>query len=868
MNPKLSAWAQVHGEFDYNCTPMAPPGIKVLVFEPPEIRQTWAPHAVDGWYIGPAMDSYRCFKVYVTETRKERTADTVSWFPTKLAMPIATSADLILAAAKDIINALQQPPISNQHPMFTESELQRLKDIAELLENKTGEAQIQVANHSTTNQQSENQQGLQGEQSNAQEHPDNQPTVEKTDQTQDIPSDIDPAQSLRVDLDEDASPPPFKETYAQVTSRQGQKARRTHRRLQRLAQQQHSHRHTRQPLRVPLPTIPETAPEENNHGYNLRSKTKAAALLASATQATTSTNHLPKGYALKAVNVDTGKLAEFRELRQSSNGQEWERANLVEVNRLLESKTMRFIPASEVPQGKKATYVRVVAAYRPTKADPYRIRWTVGGDKLEYDGVVTTQTADLTTAKILINDVLSTENAEYMTVDIKDFYLNNWLDETVYLRVPLNIIPDKTIEDYDLLSIETNGVVYSAVDKGMYGLPQAGRIANQELVKHLAKDDFQPAKHTHGLFTHKNLPIKFSLVVDDFGVGFVGKENAQLLIDCLQKKYEITVDYTGSKYVGLTLEWDYKARTCDISMPGYVQKALERFTDWHTGDEEHAPHKWSKPQYGAKVQMAHDTDESTPLPPSGIKKVQEFTGVMLYYARAVDHSMLPALGDIAAAQSKGTEATAQACTQLLNYAATYPDTKVRFYASDMILYVDTDASYLSAPKARSRFAGYHYLGPKPRDPEKPPDEPPPMNGAILVPVKIMHEVVSSAAEAELGGAFYNGKEACAIRTTLEEMGYPQPATPIQTDNSTAAGIANDTVKQKRSKAIDMRYYWIKDRVQQGQFIIYWVKGENNKADYFTKHHPPTHHQEMRQEYFLQEGKGPREGVLMSNDHPG
>ena len=101
---------------------------------------------------------------------------------------------------------------------------------------------------------------------------------------------------------------------------------------------------------------------------------------------------------------------------------------------------------------------------------------------------------------------------------------------------------------------------------------------------------------------------------------------------------------------------------------------------------------------------------------------------------------------------------------------------------------------------------------------------PPNNGAINVFCQIMREVLSSAAEAELGALYHNGKEACPIRITLEELGHPQPPTPIHTDNSTASGIANDTVKQKRSKAIDMHFYWIRDRVRQGQFQIFWETG--------------------------------------------
>ncbi len=100
--------------------------------------------------------------------------------------------------------------------------------------------------------------------------------------------------------------------------------------------------------------------------------------------------------------------------------------------------------------------------------------------------------------------------------------------------------------------------------------------------------------------------------------------------------------------------------------------------------------------------------------------------------------------------------------------------------------------------------------------------------------------ISSAAETELGGLFYNGKEA-----TLKELGHKQPPTPIVTDNSTAAGIANDCVKQKRSKAMDMRFYWIRDRVRQGQYLVYWLRGSTNRADYSTNHHHPKHHVAMR-----------------------
>ena len=258
-------------------------------------------------------------------------------------------------------------------------------------------------------------------------------------------------------------------------------------------------------------------------------------------------------------------------------------------------------------------------------------------------------------------------------------------------------------------------------------------------------------------------------------------------------------------------------------------------------------------QYGAKTQYAPLPDASPALDAADTKRVQEILGTLLFYTRAVDSTLLAAIGELASQQAHGTAATMRGIVHLLNYCATHPDAQVRYHKSDMILWVESDASYLSVSKARSRAGGYFFLSSRPIDPTKAPgpnDPAPPANGAIAVLCQIMREVVSSAAEAELAALFHNGKDACPMRITLEELGHPQPATPLQTDNSTACGIANDTVKQKQSKAIDMRFYWIRDRVRQGQFHVHWKKGSLNRADYFTKHHPPSHHQSIRSSYYM------------------
>ena len=166
----------------------------------------------------------------------------------------------------------------------------------------------------------------------------------------------------------------------------------------------------------------------------------------------------------------------------------------------------------------------------------------------------------------------------------------------------------------------------------------------------------------------------------------------------------------------------------------------------------------------------------------------------------------------------------------------------------MILYIQSDTSYLSKPQARIR-AGVHYsLSDKHPDMTTPPANRPRLNGTIHSISRIMSNVMGSAAEAEFGTAYINSQEAVPIRALLHELGHPQPDTPIQVENSTDDGFANDTIKQKRSKAIDMRFYWIHDRTSQGQFLVYWQPSITKLGDYHTKHHSPAYHHLMKPMY--------------------
>ena len=127
------------------------------------------------------------------------------------------------------------------------------------------------------------------------------------------------------------------------------------------------------------------------------------------------------------------------------------------------------------------TYTRIVVDYRPQKADPNRVRLTAGGNLIEYPGELTTRTADLTTTKILWNSVVSMVDARYLCLDIKNFYLGTPMDWFEYMKMPLSIFPRSIVDQYNLTQHALNGFVYLEIRKAIYGLPQAGILANQLL---------------------------------------------------------------------------------------------------------------------------------------------------------------------------------------------------------------------------------------------------------------------------------------------------------------------------------------------------------------------------------------------------
>ena len=205
----------------------------------------------------------------------------------------------------------------------------------------------------------------------------------------------------------------------------------------------------------------------------------------------------------------------------------------------------------------------------------------------------------------------------------------------------------------------------------------------------------------------------------------------------------------------------------------------------------------------------------------------------MYYARTVDPTILTAVHELGSVQSCPTVNDMMKMERLLQYVSSHQHHGIRFHASCMQLQIQSDASYLSRPKARSVAGGIHYLGSTEF-----------INGPIYCTSKIIKCVVSSAAEAELGAAFMNGQKGAQFRNTLMELGYPQEPTALLVDNTVAEGLASDTINAKRSKSMDVRFFWLRDRVQKAQFYMKHLKGCWNISDFFTKSLPKDKFQQF------------------------
>lgn len=963
--PAISSFAQLHGPFDYDRHPMAVPGTAVVAHEMPSQRDSWGPHGKKGFYLGPAIEHYRCYRVWITSLASVRVVSTLSFHPQPYYMPGASLTETLTTAISDLGDILQaciaapatqnaRQPIDALGPTALH-QLQRLRNIfsgiattesaqEQRVDDPTARVDISTTTPPTTTggQHRDDDNSVTARDPTAAAAPPPrapEPTAistssaivprepaspraqqpehnrYRTRQQTRAAAEQRVAQSahhinrfaaLRDDADDDEdddadkqeanpdddTPTGVRDAVAKHTSTSQQKARSSSRPTfansktarqhaggnnmtyaahirQREQRRRKAAKTTTPPASLPTPASLQKAPPQDSS--SAANATTHSTVVAGGNAPLFKNYHTESrniftdedpiaihGYtddytshcAYSTTDSITGQRIRYRAELKGPDREAWLTAADEEFTRLItETETMRFISHADLPQGRKASYYNPVASVKVKQnCEVRRVRGTIGGNKVDYPGPVSAQTASMSTVKLHINATVSDPAAKYITADLKDYYLGTKLPRTEYMWVEYNDIPPATRRRYNVERFLHKGRALLAVDKGIYGLPQSGLLAKERLTAHLASHGYTESADTPCLFKHATHSTSFTLIVDDFGIKTPAAkpEEAEHLLAALRELFEITVDYEGRKFIGLTLDWNLnppkgEPRTVRLSIPDYVTKACKRFgVDYSTIHGIDTPSKYVSPTYGAQTQAAA-LDTSPPLSPQDRTTIQEIVGTFLYYARAVDSTMLRSINRLGSAQAKPTEKVRAEADHFLRYAANHPDAGITYYASDMKLFGHTDGSYLSEPQAGSRAGAAFYLGSEQTDGTAPL-----INGPILCISTRFNITVASAGETEYGALYKGCHEAAPLRATLATLGYPQGPTPIQCDNECAVGLANNTIKEKRSKAIDMRFHWVRDRVRQGQFVVYWRPGPDNLADYFTKEHPIRHFRSMRQ----------------------
>jgi hypothetical protein len=316
----------------------------------------------------------------------------------------------------------------------------------------------------------------------------------------------------------------------------------------------------------------------------------------------------------------------------------------------------------------------------------------------------------------------------------------------------------------------------------VYPRPASSQINSSK--KCLSIRGYYQYQHTPGLWHHMWGDITFCLVINNCGIKTTTMADMKRLVSSLQEHYSIAVDWTGSLFCGVKLTWDYINQTVDLHMPKYITKALLKYQHPALLKPQHAPYKAAPMQFRARVQTVM-MDTTVPLSKECIKHVQDIIGTLLYYGRVVDPTILPAISAIASQQAEGTEAVTDPCHQLLGYVTTHPNAGICYLASDMILAVHSNASYLSKHNQCSQASAHFYLTNKGDDEFN--------NRIILNLTSIIKHVMSLASESELAALYYGCKIAVPIQTTLDEMGHTQPPTPVTTDNISRPNISTGKI---------------------------------------------------------------------------
>ena len=452
--------------------------------------------------------------------------------------------------------------------------------------------------------------------------------------------------------------------------------------------------------------------------------------------------------------------------------------------------------------------------------------------------------------KLLLNSAVSQPHAVLSSIDVDFFYYTTQLAEPDYCRLHVKHIPKPSRIRLGISHLPNSATVYLRTTIAIPGRPDAGKLAHDALIAHLAPHGYLECPRTPCLFYHTDRPsIRFPIHVDDILVLHDQRtDDFDHLCSILRLKYSIKVQPVANSFLGIRidLQRNHRNHSLDelrISIPGGVRKALQRlkFVPTHNPG---SPMIYTPPTYTTADQL-EAVDDSPSASAADRQYLMEAIGYFRWYSPNVDPTLLPAVSHLSIQQVNPTQMTMLKLQRLLNYAYYHPDASITYRPSDMQLYIHSDCSHHSEPNARSRTGIFMVCGqPKFTGPTEPYN----INGAVDVVSVLLKYVTGSASESEYGALYTAAVNACPHRQALEDLGHPQQPCIITYDNEVAGKIARGTAKLKRSKAIAKCYHWIQDRVHHGEFKLIWAPGKHNLGDYFSKCHPVHHFKIMRPLY--------------------
>jgi hypothetical protein len=316
--------------------------------------------------------------------------------------------------------------------------------------------------------------------------------------------------------------------------------------------------------------------------------------------------------------------------------------------------------------------------------------------------------------------------------------------------------------------------------------------------------------------------------VDDIIIKYKKQEELDRLITVIESAgYPVKINPSASKYLGMDITHDRPNNVIRVKMEGAIAAIIQQF-DRNNAPEAETPEYAPDHKYGVQniyVEKEGDADLIAKFTQEHQHYLQQFLGVCLWLQRTTCPDIQTAVARLSTEQTRITEKTLAKVDRIIGYLKRYHNQELCFYASDMILRGQSDASFNSEFKSRSREGGIFYMGAT--DPNE-------INGPVSTISAIEDVLPTSAAEAEIVALYDNAKHVLELRQILHDLGYPQSSTLLQTDNECAELFANDLSKDKRLKHIELRFNWLKYIVTSGAITVNHIPGSCNIADFFTK----------------------------------